>query len=80
MEYHTIVSDTHKEGLQVFAADLSNDVLAEYNYSNDLVAKALSFIDNPDFSFDGLMSNGTPSEAIGCFAHVNRNSLGQGMI
>ncbi|KAG9443602.1 hypothetical protein H6P81_014942 [Aristolochia fimbriata] len=80
LESHTtVVSDAHKEGLQVFAADFSNDALAAYNYSYDPVAEALSFIDNPDFAVDGLMSDFpiTPSEAIGCFAHVNRNSPGQ---
>ncbi|XP_068669838.1 glycerophosphodiester phosphodiesterase GDPDL3-like [Aristolochia californica] len=79
LPHTSVVSDAHTEGLQVFAADFANDVPSAYNYSYDPVTEALSFIDNPDFSVDGLMSDFpiTPSEAIGCFAHVNRKSPGQ---
>jgi len=65
--YTSVVFDAHKEGLEVFASDFSNDIPFAYNYSFDPVAEYLSFIDNGKFSVDGLISDFpiTPSEAIG---------------
>ncbi|XP_058070733.1 glycerophosphodiester phosphodiesterase GDPDL4-like isoform X2 [Magnolia sinica] len=77
LQPHTsLVLDAHKEGLEVFASDFMNDVPLSYNYSYDPLAEILSFIDNTDFSVDGVLSDFpiTPSEAIGCFSHINKNS------
>ncbi|KAI6690610.1 hypothetical protein NL676_027438 [Syzygium grande] len=80
LQPHTsLVSDAHKAGLTVFAADFVNDVPLSYNYSFDPVAETLSYIDNGAFSVDGVLTDFpiTPSEAIDCFAHLNKNSSGQ---
>ncbi|KAI4306168.1 hypothetical protein L6164_029469 [Bauhinia variegata] len=72
----TLVSDAHKVGLEVFAADFVNDVPFSFNYSYDPVSEYLSFIDNGDFSVDGVLSDFpiTASEAADCFAHLSPNA------
>lgn len=77
--YTSLVSDAHKAGLTVFAADFVNDVPLSYNYSFDPVAETLSYIDNGAFSVDGVLTDFpiTPSAAIGCFAHPSKISSGQ---
>ncbi|XP_008227060.1 PREDICTED: glycerophosphodiester phosphodiesterase GDPDL3 [Prunus mume] len=80
LEPHTsIVLDAHKAGLTVFASDFVNDVPLAYNYSYDPVSEYLNFVDNDDFSVDGVLSDFpiTPSEAIDCFAHLGKNTSGQ---
>ena len=70
LQPHTsLVSDAHKEGLQVFVSDLVNDVPFSYNFSYDPVAECLSFIDNGTFSVDGVLSDFpvTPSAATSKF-------------
>jgi glycerophosphoryl diester phosphodiesterase len=67
LQPHTsVVADAHKEGLEVFASDFINDVPFIFNYSYDPVTESLSFIDNGDFSVDGLLTDFpiTQSEAI----------------
>ncbi|KAK1316661.1 putative glycerophosphoryl diester phosphodiesterase 2 [Acorus calamus] len=46
-----------------------------YNYSYDPVAEYLSFVDNPGFSVDGVLTDFpvTASEAIGCFSHIDKD-------
>ena len=63
----SIVSDAHKAGLEVFVSDFNNDVPLSYNYSYDPVTEYLNFVDNGDFSVDGVLSDFpiTPSAAIG---------------
>ncbi|MBA0809793.1 hypothetical protein Gohar_025415 [Gossypium harknessii] len=63
----SLVLDAHKEGLEVFASDFYNDVPFSFNYSYDPVAEYLQFIDNGEFSVDGMISDFpiTPSAAIG---------------
>lgn len=63
----TLVSDAHKAGLEVYASDFFNDVVNSYNYSYDPLAEYLQFIDNGEFSVDGVLTDFpiTPSEAIG---------------
>ncbi|GLU23862.1 hypothetical protein SLE2022_398380 [Rubroshorea leprosula] len=75
----SVVSDAHKVGLEVFASDFANDAQFSFNYSYDPVAEYLSFIDNGDFSVDGVISDFpiTPSEAIDCYAHLGRNASKQ---
>lgn len=79
LPHTSLVTDAHKEGLEVFASDFANDVPFSYNYSYDPVAEYLNFVDNGDFSVDGVLSDFpiTPSAAIGCFSHISRNSSGQ---
>ncbi|GMP52278.1 hypothetical protein CsSME_00018166 [Camellia sinensis var. sinensis] len=80
LQPHTsVVLDAHKEGLEVFASDFANDVPFAYNFSYNPVAEYLSFIDNGNFSVDGVLSDFpiTPSAAIACFSHRGRNVLGQ---
>ncbi|XP_061375656.1 glycerophosphodiester phosphodiesterase GDPDL3-like [Gastrolobium bilobum] len=77
LQPHTsLVSDAHKVGLEVFASEFTNDVPFSYNYSYDPLAEYLQFIDNGDFSVDGVLSEFpiTPSEAVGCFAHLGTNA------
>ena len=67
LPHTSLVSDAHKVGLEVFASDILNDIPISYNYSYDPVAEYLNFIDNGNFSVDGVLSDFplTPSEAIG---------------
>ncbi|EOY12180.1 SHV3-like 2, putative isoform 4, partial [Theobroma cacao] len=62
----SVVLDAHKEGLEVFASDFTNDVPFSFNYSYDPVAEYLQFVDNGKFSVDGVISDFpiTPSAAI----------------
>ncbi|BFG29721.1 hypothetical protein CerSpe_159960 [Prunus speciosa] len=70
---------TFLKGLTVFASDFVNDVPLAYNYSYDPVYEYLNFVDNGDFSVDGVLSDFpiTPSAAIDCFAHLGKNTSGQ---
>lgn len=63
----SVVLDAHKAGLEVFASEFYNDVPFSFNYSYDPVAEYLSFVDNGEFSVDGVLSDFpiTPSAAIG---------------
>ncbi|KAE9606379.1 putative glycerophosphodiester phosphodiesterase [Lupinus albus] len=77
LQPHTsLVSDAHKVGLEVFASDFFNDVPFSFNYSYDPLAEYLQFIDNGNFSVDGVLSDFpiTPSEAVDCFAHLGPNA------
>ncbi|GLT61631.1 hypothetical protein SLA2020_343250 [Shorea laevis] len=75
----SVVSDAHKAGLEVFASDFANDAQLSFNYSYDPVVEYLNFIDNGDFSVDGVISDFpiTPSEAIDCYAHLGKNASKQ---
>ncbi|XP_062077296.1 glycerophosphodiester phosphodiesterase GDPDL3-like [Humulus lupulus] len=80
LEQHTsLVSDAHKAGLEIYASEFVNDFPLSYNYSYDPVAEYLNFIDNGDFSVDGVLTDFpiTPSAAIGCFAHLGKNATEQ---
>ncbi|KAK1391660.1 Glycerophosphodiester phosphodiesterase [Heracleum sosnowskyi] len=79
LEPHTsVVLDAHKEGLEIFASGFSNDVPFAYDYNYDPVAEYLNFIDNDNFSVDGVLSDFpiTPSEAIDCFSRMDKNLSG----
>lgn len=68
LQPHTsVVLDAHEEGLEVFASGFANDATFAYNYSYDPVAEYISFIDNGNFSVDGVLSDfpNTPSASIG---------------
>ncbi|XP_027932858.1 glycerophosphodiester phosphodiesterase GDPDL3-like [Vigna unguiculata] len=77
LQPHTsLVSDAHTVGLEVFASTFENDIPISYNYSYDPVAEHLSFIENGNFSVDGVLSDFplTSSTAIDCFAHNGLNA------
>jgi glycerophosphoryl diester phosphodiesterase len=63
----TLVSDAHKQGLEVYASGFANDFFASYNYSYDPTSEYLQFVDNSKFSVDGVLTDFSPtaSEAIG---------------
>lgn len=67
LPYTSVVSDAHKAGLEIYAADFANDFLFSYNHSYDPLAEYLTFIDNDAFSVDGVLTDFpvTASEAIG---------------
>ncbi|KAG5570360.1 hypothetical protein H5410_060126 [Solanum commersonii] len=73
--YTSLVLNAHKEGLQIFASEFANDVPFAYNYSYDPTSEYLSFVDNGNFSVDGVLSDFpvTPSAAIDCFTHLDKN-------
>ncbi|KAK9947372.1 hypothetical protein M0R45_003001 [Rubus argutus] len=70
----TLVADAHKQGLEVYAKGFSNDVQIPYNYSMDPTAEIQQFVDNSQFSVDGVVTDFPPtaSEAIACFSQ-NKN-------
>jgi len=63
----SLVSDAHKQGLQVYAYTFANDLPGSYNYSYDPSVEYLQFIDNGNFSVDGVFTEFPPtaSEAVG---------------
>lgn len=63
----TLVSNAHKEGLEVFASGFASDIFSSYNYSYDPAAEYLQFVDNSQFSVDGVVTEfpGSASNAIG---------------
>ncbi|KAK7333421.1 hypothetical protein VNO80_30193 [Phaseolus coccineus] len=80
LQPHTsLVSDAHKEKLQVFVSDHINDVPFSYNFSYDPVAECLSFFNVGDLSVDGVLSDFpvTPSVAINCFSGQGENATKQ---
>ncbi|XP_017252852.1 glycerophosphodiester phosphodiesterase GDPDL7 [Daucus carota subsp. sativus] len=66
----TLVADAHRLGLEVYASGFSNDMVASYNYSYDPVNEYLQFIDNSQFSIDGVLTDfpSTASNSIACFS------------
>ncbi|PON79420.1 Glycerophosphoryl diester phosphodiesterase [Parasponia andersonii] len=70
----SLVADAHKQGLEVYASGFANDIPASYNYSYDPTAEYIQFVDNSQFSVDGVLTDFPPtaSEAIACFAQ-NKN-------
>lgn len=71
----SVVLDAHKEGLEIYAADFSSDVPLAYDFSYDPLAEYLQFIDNGNFSVDGVLTDFpiTPSAAIDCYSHMDKN-------
>ncbi|CAA7032358.1 unnamed protein product [Microthlaspi erraticum] len=71
----TFVADAHKAGLEVYASGFANDMRTSFNYSYDPSAEYLQFVDNGQFSVDGVITDFPPtaSQAISCFAHQKKN-------
>ncbi|CAI9098893.1 OLC1v1035623C1 [Oldenlandia corymbosa var. corymbosa] len=71
----SLVTDLHKEGLEVFASGFANDNFLSYNYSYDPTREYLQFVDNSQFSVDGVITDfpATGAEAIVCLAQ-NQNA------
>ncbi|KAL0899551.1 hypothetical protein Bca101_083512 [Brassica carinata] len=75
LQPHTsLVTDAHRQGVQVFASEFANDFVIAYNYSYDPTNEFLYFIDNGNFSVDGFLSDFplTPYRAINCFSHLDK--------
>ncbi|GAB4832715.1 hypothetical protein Ancab_006733 [Ancistrocladus abbreviatus] len=72
----TLVADAHREGLEVHAYSFANDIPASFNYSYDPTAEYLQFVDNSQFSVDGVVTDfsTTAAEAIACLAHYKNAS------
>ncbi|XP_050216847.1 glycerophosphodiester phosphodiesterase GDPDL3 [Mercurialis annua] len=80
LQPHTpVVLDAHKAGLEVFASEFYNDVPFAFNYSYDPVSEYLSFVDNGDFSVDGVLSDFpiTASGALDCYFQLGKNATKQ---
>ncbi|XP_073272426.1 glycerophosphodiester phosphodiesterase GDPDL3-like [Primulina huaijiensis] len=75
-KFDPLVLEAHKAGLEVYASNFVNDAPLPYNYSYDPVAEYLSYIDNGQFSVDGVLSDYpiTPSATIDCFSHLDKNA------
>uniref|UniRef100_A0ACD5TEF4 Uncharacterized protein n=1 Tax=Avena sativa TaxID=4498 RepID=A0ACD5TEF4_AVESA len=74
----SLVKDAHALGLEVYASGFSNDESCiSHNYSYDPSLEYLQFIDNSDFSVDGVLTDYPPtaSAAIACLAHTKCNAL-----
>ncbi|VVB16395.1 unnamed protein product [Arabis nemorensis] len=71
----TFVTDAHKAGLEVYASGFANDWRTSYNYSFDPSADYLQFVDNGEFSVDGIITDFPPtaSQAITCLSHQKGN-------
>ncbi|GAA0160834.1 phosphodiesterase [Lithospermum erythrorhizon] len=67
----TLVNDAHKLGLEVHVYGLQNDARLSFNYSYDPIKEYLNYVDNSQFSVDGIVTDFpvTASESIKCFAH-----------
>ncbi|WZZ76174.1 hypothetical protein YC2023_087544 [Brassica napus] len=53
----SLVQDAQKAGLEVFVSGFANDVDIAHDYSYDPVSEYLSFMDNGNFSVDGVLSD-----------------------
>lgn len=53
----TLVQAAHKAGLEVFASGFANDADIAHDYSFDPVSEYLSFVDNGNFSVDGVLTD-----------------------
>ncbi|CAA7397951.1 unnamed protein product [Spirodela intermedia] len=62
----SVVQDFCKAGLEVFAAGFANDFNFAYDYSFDPLKEYLNFVDNGNFSVDGVLTDSplTASAAI----------------
>jgi len=70
-----LVLVAHKLGLEVYAGVFANDNYLSYNYSYDPTREYLQYIDNSQFSVDGVITDFpiTASVAIGCL-YQNKNA------
>ncbi|CAD5329149.1 unnamed protein product [Arabidopsis thaliana] len=79
LPHTSLVQDAHKAGLEVFVSGFANDIDIAHDYSFDPVSEYLSFVDNGNFSVDGVLSDFpiTASASLDCFSHVGRNATKQ---
>lgn len=57
----SLVKDAHAVGLEVYASGFANDIVLSYNYSYDPSTEYLQFMDNADFSVDGVLTDFPPT-------------------
>ncbi|XP_074320185.1 glycerophosphodiester phosphodiesterase GDPDL3-like [Silene latifolia] len=79
LPHTSLVADAHKNGLEVYASDFANDNVIAYNYSYNAVTEYLNFIDNNEFSVDGMLTDFplTSSAARDCFAHIGSSATAE---
>ncbi|KAH9607220.1 hypothetical protein KSS87_021284 [Heliosperma pusillum] len=79
LPHTSLVADAHKNGLEIFASDFANDNVIAYNYSYNAVTEYLNFIDNDEFSVDGMLTDFplTSSAARDCFAHISSGAAAE---
>ncbi|KAK9131126.1 hypothetical protein Sjap_011613 [Stephania japonica] len=81
LEDHTsLVADAHKAGLEIYASGFANDMPGSFNYSYDPTLEYLQFVDNPDFSVDGVLTDfpSTASEAVACLSQKSKTKPSKG--
>ncbi|XP_065851511.1 glycerophosphodiester phosphodiesterase GDPDL6-like [Euphorbia lathyris] len=68
----SLVTDAHEAGLLVYVTGFANDMVI-YDYHYDPVVEYLNFIDHPQFSVDGLISDfpTAASSAVACFGEFS---------
>ncbi|KAH7674156.1 Glycerophosphodiester phosphodiesterase protein [Dioscorea alata] len=76
LPHTSVVTDAHKVGLEVFASGFYNDAIIPFNYTYDPLAEYLNYVDNGNFSVDGVLTDHpiTSSEAIDCYSHMDKNN------
>uniref|UniRef100_A0A2C9VMN3 glycerophosphodiester phosphodiesterase n=1 Tax=Manihot esculenta TaxID=3983 RepID=A0A2C9VMN3_MANES len=57
----TLVLNAHKLGLEVHVTGFANDLATVYNYTYDPISEYLQFINNPQFSVDGVVTDFPPT-------------------
>ncbi|CAN7081791.1 unnamed protein product [Brassica oleracea var. botrytis] len=73
----SLVHDAQKAGLEVFVSGFANDdVDIAHDYSYDPVSEYLSFMDNGNFSVDGVLSDFPKQNLLRWFLYVLRTLLG----
>ncbi|CAN8326044.1 unnamed protein product [Cochlearia groenlandica] len=76
LPHTSLVQDAHKAGLEVYVSGFANDVDIAHDYSFDPVSEYLSFVDNGNFSVEGVLTDFpiTASASLDCFTHVGKNA------
>uniref|UniRef100_A0A0D3E964 glycerophosphodiester phosphodiesterase n=1 Tax=Brassica oleracea var. oleracea TaxID=109376 RepID=A0A0D3E964_BRAOL len=76
----SLVQDAHEAGLQVYVSGFANDIDIAHDYSSDPVSEYLSFVDNGNFSVDGVLSDFplTASSSIVDFLVISKNGASGG--
>ncbi|CAN8285271.1 unnamed protein product [Cochlearia groenlandica] len=75
LPHTSLVQDAHKVGLEVYVSGFANDIQIAYDYSDDPVSEYLSFVDNGNFTVDGVLSDFpiTASSSIVDFLVITKN-------
>ncbi|WCJ29874.1 Glycerophosphodiester phosphodiesterase GDPDL6 [Euphorbia peplus] len=68
----SLVPDAHDAGLEVYVTGFANDIVV-YDYNYDPVLEYMNFIDQPQFTVDGLISDfpTAASSAVACYGEYS---------